>query len=240
MPDSAVRARRGEEVGRAGGHRRGEAGRLREDLGGEEPGRDELLVEELVARSRRRRRPAARPAASAAASAPTPPVTMPVIRRYGVAPAKALLGSAGALASSHCRGLAQRVDAVARALEPMTASSPPAAIGLGRRGGDRVEEVGDRGATAQAELAADEVDGLDAVGALVDRGDADVAEVLGDAGLLDVAHAAVDLHGERRQLDADVGAPRLADRREQVGQLLRRRPHRRVGVVLGAGRSPRR
>src|SRR3546814_5416030 len=55
---------------------------------------------------------------------------------------------------------------------------------------DPRDVVADGGAAPHRQLAADEVHGLDAVGALVDRRDAGVAEVLGDAGLLDVAHAA--------------------------------------------------
>ena len=96
-------------------------------------------------------------------------------------------------------------------------------------------EVGHDPAGPHRELAADQVHGLDAVGALVDRGDADVAEVLGDARLLDVAHAAVHLDRQRRDLDAEVGAPTLGQRREQVGQLglARCGPPRRGGTWPG-------
>ena len=76
---------------------------------------------------------------------------------------------------------------------------PPgrAAEQAGRRG-----EVGarlryhqrDLGTAVAADLAGDEVDGLDGVGALIDRRDADVAEELRRAGLLDEAHAAMHLH----------------------------------------------
>jgi hypothetical protein len=61
------------------------------------------------------------------------------------------------------------------------------------------------------QLAADQVHGLHAVGALVDRRDAGVAVVLGRAGLLDEAHAAVHLHAERGDLHAHVGGPGLGD-----------------------------
>ena len=74
----------------------------------------------------------------------------------------------------------------------------------------------------ERQLAGDEVDRLDAVGAFVDRGDARVAVVLRGAGLLDIAHAAVHLHAERGDLAADVGRERLGDRREQRGALVRR------------------
>ena len=92
-----------------------------------------------------------------------------------------------------------------------------------------------------SELAADEVDGLDAVGAFVDRRDAGVAEMLGGAGLLDEAHAAVHLDAERRDLDAEIGPPRLDDRREQVGELAARRspPRRRRRWPRSIGRGRR-
>ena len=77
-------------------------------------------------------------------------------------------------------------------------------------------------AAGQRHLAADQIERLDAVGALVDRGDARVAQVLRRAGFLDEAHAAVHLHAERGDLDADVGRKRLGDRREQRGALVRR------------------
>ena len=67
-------------------------------------------------------------------------------------------------------------------------------------------------AAFQRQLARDEVDGLDAVGALVDRQDARVAIDLRRAGLLDEAHAAVHLHADRGHLAADVGGEGLGDR----------------------------
>ena len=70
------------------------------------------------------------------------------------------------------------------------------------------------------QLAHDEVDRLDAVGAFVDRRDAGVAKSAGGAGLLDEAHAAMHLDAERGDLDADVGGECLGDRRQQVGALL--------------------
>ena len=79
-----------------------------------------------------------------------------------------------------------------------------------------------RRAARQRQLALDEVDRLDAVCALVDRGDARIAEELRRAGFFDVAHAAVDLHAERGDLVADVGRERLGDRRQQRGALARR------------------
>ena len=81
-------------------------------------------------------------------------------------------------------------------------------------------------AAAVGELAADEVHRLDAVRALVDRRHPHVAPELGDPGLLDVAHAAEDLHGEARHLAADVGAEGLGDRGEE-GRRAPARPPRR-------------
>src|SRR5579875_3706254 len=72
-------------------------------------------------------------------------------------------------------------------------------------------------AVVEPQLARDEIERLDAVGPFVDRGDAGVAEMLGRAGLLDIARAAMHLHAERGDLDADVGGVSLGDGREQRG-----------------------
>ena len=92
------------------------------------------------------------------------------------------------------------------------------------RGDDRAH-VGDLAlqgcAARKRQLALDEVDRLDAVRSLVDRGDARIAEILRRARLFDEAHAAVDLHAERSDLVADVGRERLRDRRQQRGALAR-------------------
>ena len=69
---------------------------------------------------------------------------------------------------------------------------------------DPRHEVGHHATTPHRQLAAHEVHGLDAVGALVDRGDAGVPVVLGHPGLLDVAHPAEHLDGEARELHAEV------------------------------------
>ena len=95
-----------------------------------------------------------------------------------------------------------------------------------------------------AELAADQVEGLDAVGALVDLGDARVADVLLDAGLADVAVAAEHLHGEVGGGEAVVGEEGLDDRRHQRDEIVGRLPLGRIGVALRAvelaGRPSRR
>ena len=58
------------------------------------------------------------------------------------------------------------------------------------------------------------------------------------AGLLDVAHAAVDLDAERGELDARLGAPALHDRRSAA----RRWPAhpRRIGMTIAEVHAPRR
>src|SRR5207237_2637004 len=90
-------------------------------------------------------------------------------------------------------------------------------------GGDRpqlplhvADQCAHRGAAIAAELAADEIVRLDAGSAFVDGRDAHIAQVLGGAGLLDVAHAAVNLHAQAGDLVADFRAPALDDRREEL------------------------
>ena len=78
------------------------------------------------------------------------------------------------------------------------------------------DERTDRCAPREEELAADEIDRLNAVGAFVDRRDAGVAIELRGAGFLDEAGAAMHLNSKRRDFDADIGAPGLGDRYEQL------------------------
>jgi hypothetical protein len=86
----------------------------------------------------------------------------------------------------------------------------------------------------EPQLAPDQVRRLDAVGAFVDRRDPRVAQMLGRAGLLDIAHAAMDLDAEAGDLAADVGAPGLGQRRQHFGA------HRRGGIARARGRPGRR
>ena len=91
---------------------------------------------------------------------------------------------------------------------------------LGEIGGaarDVVDQAAHAVAARKAELAPDEIGGLDAVGALVDRRDARVAIMLRGAGFLDEAHPAMDLHAEAGDLAADVGRVGLGERDEDVG-----------------------
>ena len=116
-----------------------------------------------------------------------------------MAPASASLGSVAAWASIHSVASRSGSDAVG---EPGGGSPRQVVARGGELGVERLdagEEVVDDAAASHRQLAADEVDRLDAVGALVDRRDADVAVVLGDAGLLDEAHAAVDLDRRARR-----------------------------------------
>jgi hypothetical protein len=77
------------------------------------------------------------------------------------------------------------------------------------------EAPGQRTCVAQG-LAADEVVGLDRRRALVDGQDARVAVMLGGAGFLDEAHAAVHLHAQRGHLEADLGAEALDHRHQEL------------------------
>ena len=70
------------------------------------------------------------------------------------------------------------------------------------------------------QLAGDEVDRLDAVGAFIDRRNAGVAIEARRPGLLDEAHAAMHLDAERAHRDAGVGGESLGDRRQQIGTFL--------------------
>ena len=104
----------------------------------------------------------------------------------------------------------------------------------GQPGRDRAHLGDERhhgGARLAPDLAADEVVGLDAGGALVDRGDARVAQVLRGARLLDEAHAAVHLDAERGDLDAGFGGPALHHRDQEVDDRLAAAPLALVGVL---------
>ena len=92
----------------------------------------------------------------------------------------------------------------------------------------------DHRAAVERQLAGGEVDRLDAVGAFVDRGDACVTIKLRRAGFFDETHAAMHLHAEGRDFDADVGRTRLGDRRQQRGACVRRFLRGLVGPTLGA------
>ena len=103
----------------------------------------------------------------------------------------------------------------------------------------RMEEAAEQAARVPAELAADQVERLDAVGALVDLGDAGIAHYCSTPCLADVAVAAEDLHAEVGGLEAEVGEEGLDDRRHQRHEIVGRLPLRRIGVAFRHGRAAR-
>ena len=92
------------------------------------------------------------------------------------------------------RGLAQRAAARRQARAGRL---------LGDEAADLLDELGEVLAAARAQLARDEIEGLDVVGALVDREDLGVAQVLLGRMVLDEPGAAVDLDGHL----GDAGRP---------------------------------
>ena len=103
---------------------------------------------------------------------------------------------------------------------------------------DGVEELAEVAPGMRRQLAADEIERLDAVGALVEHGDAGIAGELLDAVLADVAVAAVDLHAAVGVLEGEVGEQRLHDRRHQRAKVLGILPRLRVRRLLGAVDRP--
>ncbi len=83
-------------------------------------------------------------------------------------------------------------------------------------GGDLAEERHHGAAAVARQFAADEVERLDAVGALIEHGDAGIAHELLHAVLGDVAVAAIHLLRQHRVGEADVGHHALHDRRHQA------------------------
>ncbi len=81
---------------------------------------------------------------------------------------------------------------------------------------DLLEEGLHGAAAVQAELAADEVERLDAVGAFIDHGDAGIAHELAHAVLFDIAVAAEHLLRHDGVVEALVGEHALDHRRHQA------------------------
>ena len=113
----------------------------------------------------------------------------------------------------------------------MSASSGSSLFSLDE-GDGRVEEVPQVAPGAAGQLAAHQVERLDAVRAFVDLADPRVAHELLHAVLADVAVAAVDLDRKVGGLEAVVGEEGLDDRRQQLDQLVRILAHR--GVLVAA------
>ena len=78
------------------------------------------------------------------------------------------------------------------------------------------------GATVATKLAVQQVRRLDAVGALIDRRNAHVPQILRRTGFLDVAHAAVYLHPQRGHLHTQLGEPAFDHRDHQINTALTR------------------
>ena len=97
-----------------------------------------------------------------------------------------------------------------------------------------MEEPTEQAARALAELAADEIQGLDAVCALVDGRDPRIAQELLDTRLADETMATVDLYGKACHFDRRVGQERLDDRGEKGDELLGAAPGLNVRIELRA------
>ena len=97
-----------------------------------------------------------------------------------------------------------------------------------------MKEAAQRPAIVLAELAADQIEGLDAVGALVDLRNAGVAHELLHAVVADVAVTAIGLHAQVRNIEPDVGDGRLDQGRQERDQILRGLALLRVRMALGA------
>src|SRR3970040_1866404 len=107
---------------------------------------------------------------------------------------------------------------VAQALHLIRQRPKPRVLSLGQHIGDqRAHSL----TAVSGQLPPDQIGGLDAVGALVEWRNADVAIILRRAGFLDEAHAAVNLNADARHLTPNIGAVRLGKWREQIDPLLR-------------------
>ena len=85
---------------------------------------------------------------------------------------------------------------------------------------DRMEERPQHPPGAHRQLAADQIQSLHAVGALVDHRNPRIADKLFHAVVADVAVTAVDLHADIGRLEPEIGEQRFHDRRHQRGEIL--------------------
>ncbi len=148
---------------------------------------------------------------------------------YGIAAAPALFGLAmRILYQPHRRGLELLVRLLqsfgdsARSAGPAdlpSATSSPTSLKIGLDGA----------ATVARQLAADQVHRLHTIGALIDHGDARIADLLLDTGLGDVAVAAEDLLRQDSHVEALVRTVALDHRCQQFEEILGRLPLFRVG-----------
>ena len=86
------------------------------------------------------------------------------------------------------------------------------------------------GATVTTHFAIQQIRRLNTVGALVDRRDADITQVLCRACLLDVAHAAVNLNPQRGDLHTQLGQPALDNGNHEINA-----PLTRLAGIFGSG-----
>jgi hypothetical protein len=86
---------------------------------------------------------------------------------------------------------------------------------------DFLEEGHHRAAAVLAELAAHQIERLDAVRTLIDHGDAGVADILAHAPFLDIAVSAEHLLRHHRMVESLVGEHALDHRRDQCQQVVR-------------------
>ena len=75
-------------------------------------------------------------------------------------------------------------------------------------------------AVTERKLAGDEVDGLDAVGVLIDLGNAGIVQNRRRAGLIYEAHAAVNLHAELDDIETDISRKCLLQQRQKISSVL--------------------
>ncbi len=111
-----------------------------------------------------------------------------------------------------------------------SAGSPPAAAAVAIVSAMAVPERGKAGAAALSHLAAQQVQALDPVGALVDRIEPVVPVVLLDVVLAGVAVATEHLDRQVVGFQAPLRGPTLGDRGQDVEQ-----QRRRVGFLVGFG-----
>jgi len=87
---------------------------------------------------------------------------------------------------------------------------------------------------SRVSLRADQVVGLDAVGALVDFGDLGIAHELGGAGFLDIAHATMNLDTHRRRFGTQFPYFQpLTTGSQQIDDGLDRLAGRGIGMAIG-------
>jgi len=95
--------------------------------------------------------------------------------------------------------------------QPLSRGAQPG-IGQGR---DLLNQLPHFGPAIAGQLAGQQVNGLDAIGALINRGNAGIAQHLGSAGILNKAHAAMHLHAEGCGFHPAIRGPSLQHRDQE-------------------------